>query len=126
MIKFNRAHLLLLASFVFVGCTSIQDAANKQGSGEKRAYQRPLPQVHEAIVYATKKTRGTIKSQSSDKTLITYPVSAFSWGENVAIFTTPNVNGVDVEIVSLRVNPMNITATDWTKPLYKYIDERLH
>jgi hypothetical protein len=54
-------------------------------------------------------------------------ITAFSYGENVAIFVE-SVNGVTrtrVEVVSKKAMATNVFAPDWSKEILDKLDEKL-
>jgi hypothetical protein len=53
--------------------------------------------------------------------------SAFSWGENVAIFVEPIDGKIQtrVEVVNKRALATNITAADWGTRILQSLDKRL-
>lgn len=53
-------------------------------------------------------------------------ISAFSYGENVAIFIDGQLNDqTKVEIVSKKAMSTNIFAPDWAKPIFDKLTELL-
>lgn len=54
-------------------------------------------------------------------------MTAFSWGEKVAIFVDRVTGKVStrVEVVSKRALATNVTAPDWDKMLFKALDAKL-
>ena len=65
------------------------------------------------------KERGMILAQGG--------VSAFSWGENVAIYVE-DVGGkvrTRVEVINKRALATNITAADWESRIFEALDKRL-
>ena len=53
-------------------------------------------------------------------------VSAFSWGERVAIFVMPDSPArTSVEVVSKRAGTLNITATNFERPFLDKMGEML-
>jgi len=65
------------------------------------------------------KERGSVLAQGA--------ISAFSWGENVAIYVE-DVGGkvrTRVEVVNKRALATNITAADWESRIFEALDMRL-
>jgi predicted thioesterase len=54
-------------------------------------------------------------------------ISAFSWGENVAIYVEDVAGKVKtrVEVVNKRALSVNITAADWESKILEELDKRL-
>ena len=122
------AATLLAASFI-TGCASISDTAAARGRGVAHVYNQPYDTVWDVVTAAVKETDLTIVSENKDTgtLLAKRSMTAFSWGENVAIFVD-RVSGkvsTRVEIVSKRALATNVTARDWDDTLFKVLDERL-
>jgi len=53
-------------------------------------------------------------------------MSAFSYGENIALFVKKqNDTACTVEVVSKKAMSTNIFATDWTQDIHKEISQQL-
>jgi hypothetical protein len=114
--------LLVVSLTVFIlsftsGCSTLADAQAVKGSGASRIYDKPYDEVWSAVIdtikasglalVAENKSKGTVLAQGA--------ISAFSWGENVAVFVE-DVGGkarTRVEVVNKRALATNITAKDW-------------
>jgi hypothetical protein len=110
------------------GCASVETAKSELGTGASRTYPSPQSEVWDAAlkalpelkisVVASDRTAGTITGSKS--------VSAFSWGERVALrITAVGDNKTQVEVISQRALVTNITATDWTLPILDRIGRTL-
>ena len=52
-------------------------------------------------------------------------VSAFSWGEDVAVFIKKiDDKTTSVEVVSKKMVTGNLAARDWVKPIFRELDVR--
>lgn len=120
----------LLLNLVFTsGCATLADAQAAKGSGATRVYDKPYDTVWKAVVETVKTSDLALVSENKDKgTLLAQgAISAFSWGENVAIFVE-DVGGkakTRVEVLNKRALATNITAKDWETRILDALDMRL-
>lgn len=123
---------LTLAICVFAalssGCASVDTAKADLGSGVARTYAHSYDLVWEAALKALPDLG--ISVSSADKAANTIAgskgVSAFSWGERVALrITREGDNQTRVEVVSKRAATLNITASDWTQDILQRIGNAL-
>ncbi len=111
------------------GGATLDAAKSAKGTGSVRLYDKPYDVVWSAVVETVQsssldivtlnKNKGSILAQGS--------ISAFSWGENVAIFVE-SVDGkiqTRVEVVNKRALAANITAADWEVRIIESLDKRL-
>lgn len=121
-------YLALLAALVLSGCSTVQDAHSLKGKGTSKVYEKPYEPVwlatRDAVmgsglrVVSEDKTKGEILAQGS--------VTAFSWGENVAVFVESlNAQSSKVEVISKKVLATNVTAKNWTPTLFQALDNNL-
>lgn len=119
----------LLATAAFTGCASMADASAARGTGTVHVYDRPFDEVWDAVEAAVKETDLKIVSENkAEGTLLAErTMTAFSWGEKVAIFVDRVTGKVStrVEVVSKRALATNVTAPDWDKTLFKALDAKL-
>jgi len=121
--------LLAIVGLLQVGCATLADAKAAKGSGESRVYDKPLDIVWDATVEVIKasdldlvsedKKSGTILAQRS--------MTAFSWGENVAVFVqeADGKTSTRVEVVSKRTLATNITAANWGRIILGKLDDKI-
>ena len=129
MKKFLFLVAALLALSFTTGCATLADATAARGQGMSRVYDQPYDVVWDAVNAAIKDTDLKVASANKDAGTILAQgaISAFSWGENVAVFVD-RVDGkvsTRVEIVNKRALATNITAHSWDKTLFAKLDERL-
>ena len=111
------------------GCSTLADARSAKGTGSSREYSASVDEVWKALptvlselslpLVGDNKAEGYILAQRG--------ITAFSYGENVAIFVE-SVNGVTrtrVEVVSKKSMATNIFAPDWSKEILDKLGERL-
>jgi hypothetical protein len=119
----------LVSTALVTGCASMSDAAAARGQGVAHVYDQPFDTVWDALDASVKETDLTIVSEdkASGTLLAKRSMTAFSWGENVAIFVDRVTGKVStrVEIVNKRTLATNVTAPDWDKTLFKALDARL-
>jgi hypothetical protein len=128
----KRSIALLLVCFLAMlsfGCSTLADAQAARGTGSSKIYDKPYDVVWSAVIETVRssglalvsdnKERGSVLAQGS--------ISAFSWGENVAIYVE-DVGGkvrTRVEVVNKRALATNITAADWESRILEALDKRL-
>ena len=111
------------------GCSTLADSRAAKGTGVAREYAAPIDVVWKTVptvltelslpMVADNRQEGYILAQRG--------VTAFSYGENVAIFVE-TVNGVTktrVEVVSKKTMATNVFAPDWAKSILDKLDEKL-
>jgi len=122
------ALLVLVASLVISGCATMADARYARGKGESLVVDAPfdtvwavVPQVLSYLglpVAAYNKQDGHILAERG--------ITAFSWGEKVAVFVERvGETKTKVEVVSKRVVAMNITAPNWAPKILQRIEQTL-
>ena len=128
----KRAFLIVFASLALcgaTGCSTLADAKAAKGTGSARVYDKPYEIVWNATLQVVKasglslvngdKVLGQILAQNG--------ISAFSYGENVAIFVE-EVNGnvqTRVEVVNKRAMSTNVFAADWESRILSALDKQL-
>lgn len=123
---------LLLVSLLFVisaaGCTTLADARNAKGRGRSNTYEAPFETVWAKAKIAVADTGLSVASENKEEGYILAQkgLSAFSYGENVAVF----VQKVDdthtkVEVVSKKALETNLFATNWEKPILDRVAQLL-
>ncbi|GGC84283.1 hypothetical protein [Halopseudomonas salina] len=126
--KAIRSLIVLAAVAIVTGCTTMADSIAEKGTGPYRIYEKPKSEVWAATVEAVPSVglKLVTANESSNMILAQRGVTAFSYGENVAIFIE-NYNGNQsrVEIVSKRAMETNVFAPDWSRSLFAYLDSKL-
>jgi hypothetical protein len=130
MAKGVLAVLTAIAALSFVsGCANLADAKAARGSGVSREYAASMDKVWNAIPVVLKELELPLVSQNRGEGTILAQrgVTAFSYGENVAIFVE-SVGGVTrtrVEIVSKRAMATNVFAPDWSTEILDKLGQKL-
>jgi hypothetical protein len=109
------------------GCTTVNTAAKAEGSGEQDVYEASFDEVWAAMPEVIAKVGLHYVSVNKDKHvfLARHGISAWSWGENVAIFVEKvDSEKTSVEVVTKRKLITNFTAQDWGEPIFIELDNR--
>jgi uncharacterized protein YceK len=108
------------------GCTTLADSIAARGTGEVRTYNASHEQVWlKTLNIINHKSLDLISANKGNNTILAQgAISAFSYGENVAIFITSiNAKRTRIEIVNKRASTTNISATNWAKYIFKTLDK---
>lgn len=105
------------------------DAQAAKGTGTSRIYDKPYDTVWSAVIETVKASDLALVAENKEKGTILAQgaISAFSWGENVAVFVE-DAGGkarTRVEVLNKRALAANITAKDWETRLFEALDRRL-
>lgn len=117
----------LLAGLFFTGCTTMADAVQGRGTGTKVAYQASFDEVWNALPEAIHLAGlKFVSANREDRSVLAQRgITAFSYGENVAIFVDKvEETKSSVEIVSKKAMKTNIFAPDWAKPVFEQLDKK--
>ena len=111
------------------GCSTLADARSAKGSGLSREYSAPIDVVWKALpqILAELSLPLVSENQQEGYMLAQRGITAFSYGENVAIFVEI-VNGATktrVEVVSKKSMATNIFAPDWSKEILDKLSEKV-
>ena len=129
MKRFIALIFFVLVAAFNSGCATLADAQASKGAGSSKVYDKPYDVVWNAVIETVRSSGLTLVSENKDKgsILAQGAISAFSWGENVAIFVE-DVGGkikTRVEVVNKRALATNITAADWETRILEALDKRL-
>jgi hypothetical protein len=109
-------------------CSTLADAQQSKGTGTTRVYQAPYDAVWDATLNAVNTSGLALVSErkTEGKILAQRGMTAFSYGENVAIFveSAPNQEGTRVEVVNKKSLAVNITAANWDSRIFKTLDAK--
>lgn len=108
--------LIIILALALAGCTTLSDARLAKGTGMKRSYPASFDKTWAAStcsinslglpIAAENRTDGYILAQRG--------ITAFSYGENVAVFLKKEKPAeTSVEVVSKKAMQTNIFAPDW-------------
>ena len=129
MKKLAALVLMFLAVTINSGCATLADAQTAKGTGTSKIYDKPYETVWNAVLETVRSSSLALVAENKEKgsILAQGAISAFSWGENVAIFVE-DVGGkikTRVEVVNKRAMATNITAADWETRILEALDKRL-
>lgn len=121
--------IVFCISVLSSGCTTLADAQASRGTGSTKIYNKPYDVVWDVVIETVRSSGLALVSDSKEKGTILAQgsISAFSWGENVAIYVQ-DVDGkvkTRVEVINKRAVATNITATNWESKILEALDKRL-
>ena len=122
-----RALLLLLLLVAAAGCATMADAVKARGTGTSVAYLASFDDVWRALPTAIKDAGlDFVSANKEDRSVLAQRgISAFSYGENVAIFVDPlETAKSQVEVVTKKAMNTNIFAPNWAKPIFEQLDKK--
>ncbi|HOX67107.1 MAG TPA: hypothetical protein PKV56_04515 [Burkholderiaceae bacterium] len=129
MSRFLAVVLISLSLGFTSGCSTLVDAQAAKGTGTSRIYDKPYDTVWSAVIETVKASDLALVAENKEKGTILAQgaISAFSWGENVAVFVE-DAGGkarTRVEVLNKRALAANITAKDWETRIFEALDRRL-
>ena len=129
MSRFLAVVLISLTLGLTSGCSTLVDAQAAKGTGTSRIYDKPYDTVWSAVIETVKASDLALVAENKEKGTILAQgaISAFSWGENVAVFVE-DAGGkarTRVEVLNKRALAANITAKDWETRIFEALDRRL-
>lgn len=127
--KFIAIAFAIAAFSSLSACSTMADARAAKGSGMTRTYDVSADAVWKAMPQVLKELGLDLAgdNRSEGYILAQRGISAFSYGENVAIFVE-TVNGVTktrVEVVSKKALSTNVFAPSWEKEVLDTLDKKL-
>lgn len=111
---------IAVATVLLAGCASPESVVKLQGTGMKRTFPEPYPEVWKSALNACR--HGVLSVASFDMTngIIHAETQTRldSWGEYVAVWVRKvDDQNTEVEVVSRRVGPHDFFAYDWERPI---------
>lgn len=109
------------------GCNTIADAQKARGTGPTVTYAASFEEIWAALPTAvTEAGLEFISANRDDRSVLAQRgITAFSYGENVAIFVNPREpQKQEVEVVSKKSMATNVFAPDWAKPIFAELDKQ--
>jgi hypothetical protein len=116
----------LLAAFAS-GCATLADAKQARGTGMSVSYAATFEEIWTALPTAvTQAGLEFVAANRDDRSVLAQRgLTAFSYGENVAIFVDSAAQQKQrVEIVSKKSMATNVFAPDWAKPIFAELDKK--
>jgi hypothetical protein len=123
-----RVGFLIALFMLLQGCTTLNDAKKARGEGVRKIYLVNSESAWDASVMTLMMLNLEITdhSKSEGYILARRGVSAFSYGEHVAVFLKPiTSNDTEIEVVSKRAVKMNLSAPDWSESFHEHIRRNL-
>lgn len=116
----------LISIATLASCASVESAKSAKGTGTEKLYLASCGDIFNSVPSIADSTGGKIKEANNSKGyfLVEYGMTAFSWGERVAIFCDQRNGKAAVEVVSIRAYSQNITAKDWTSLIFEKLDKK--
>ena len=122
--------MLSISAFSLIsGCTTLADTRNAEGTGVKQVYSKEYDQVWKASISALNSLGLAIASEnkSDGYILAQRGMTAFSYGENIAVFVKRRGDKqVTVEVVSKKAMTTNVFAPDWIGDIFNRISTQLN
>jgi len=129
MIRLAQVALVAVALGLVSGCATLADAQAAKGTGTTKTYAVEYDVAWDALLDVVKSSGLQLVAENKDEgtILAQRSITAFSWGERVAIFVEKMGDTVAtrVEVVNKRVLATNITAANWEKRIFEELDKRL-
>ena len=129
LMKSIKIITLFLFAVIATGCTTLADSISAKGTGVSKTYNVSKDEIWPLAVNAVKSSKLDLVSDSKESGIILAQrgVSAFSYGENVAVFVdSPSEKTCKVEVVSKRAMETNIFAPDWSVTILNNITRNLN
>jgi len=106
------------------------DAKSAKDTGEKVVYKASFEEIWDAMPgVVTAVGLDFISENTSDNSILAQRgMTAFSYGENVAIFVAVVIEGdtTSVEVVSIKAMKTNIFAPSWAEPIFEELDKNFN
>ena len=125
-VRFYMLSVFLCVVGFLSGCSTLADAKAGKGTGISQSYPVAADRVWQVLPVAVKQAGidYVADNKAEGYALAQRGLTAFSYGENVAIFVDavqPQVT--KVEVVSKKALATTIFAPDWAKPILDKIAE---
>jgi len=120
--------LMCLVSTLLQACSTLGDARRAEGDGVKRTYPGSAAATWDAILQALPDLNLAVASDSraTGYVLAQRGPTAFSMGENVAIFVRKKTEtSSEVEVVSKKALTTNVFVPDWSEDIHKELAARM-
>ena len=126
----NRFAVLMavLALVVAQGCATMADARYARGEGQSQVFNVPFDTVWKAVPQALASLGLPVAADNRQDgyVLAERGITAFSWGEKVAVFVDrTGDNRTKVEVVSKRAMATNLFAPDWGLEVLQRVEQVL-
>jgi len=112
--------LLVVLALAMAGCTTLSDVRTARGEGRSRIYDESIDTVWNSVPTALRSLGLKVAGENEQEryVLAEKGTTAFSYGENVAVFLYKiDDERTRVEVVSKKAVQTNLLAWDWEKPV---------
>ena len=120
--------MAVLALVVVQGCATMADARYARGEGQSQVFNAPFDTVWKAVPQALASLGLPVAADNKQDGYILAErgITAFSWGEKVAVFVDrAGDNRTKVEVVSKRAMATNVLAPDWGPEVLQRVEQVL-
>ena len=110
------------------GCSTLADTKKSEGVGKRVTYSKSMDEVWPLAILSLNDVGLDVieENKAQGYVLAKKGMSAFSYGENVAIFVKKLDNSnTSVEVVSKRVLATTVFAKDWTDEIFMKLNARI-
>jgi hypothetical protein len=124
----RRFVAMIFAVALTTGCTTLADTKKTEGSGKRITYSKTVEELWPMAIYALQDLGLDVieENRSQGYVLAKKGISAFSYGENIAVFIKKIDNSkTSVEVSSKRVLATTVFAKDWTDDIFSKIEARI-
>ncbi len=128
MPSIKRIMIVGFTTLLIAGCSTLADTKKSEGVGKRVTYSKSIDEVWPLAILSLNDVGLDVieENKSQGYVLAKKGMSAFSYGENVAIFVKKVDNSnTSVEVVSKRVLATTVFAKDWTDEIFVKLNARI-
>ena len=128
MPSIKRIMIVGFTTLLIAGCSTLADTKKSEGVGKRVTYSKSIDEVWPLAILSLNDVGLDVieENKSQGYVLAKKGMSAFSYGENVAIFVKKVDNSnTSVEVVSKRVLATTVFAKDWTDEIFMKLNARI-
>jgi hypothetical protein len=128
MSSIKRIMIVGFTTLLIAGCSTLADTKKSEGVGKRVTYSKSIDEVWPLAILSLNDVGLDVieENKSQGYVLAKKGMSAFSYGENVAIFVKKIDNSnTSVEVVSKRVLATTVFAKDWTDEIFMKLNARI-
>jgi hypothetical protein len=128
MPSIKRIMIVGFTTLLIAGCSTLADTKKSEGVGKRVTYSKSIDEVWPLAILSLNDVGLDVieENKSQGYVLAKKGISAFSYGENVAIFVKKVDNSnTSVEVVSKRVLATTVFAKDWTDEIFVKLNARI-
>jgi len=128
MPSIKRIMIVGFTTLLIAGCSTLADTKKSEGVGKRVTYSKSIDEVWPLAILSLNDVGLDVieENKSQGYVLAKKGMSAFSYGENVAIFVKKlDSSNTSVEVVSKRVLATTVFAKDWTDEIFMKLNSRI-